>query len=92
MGRMVRKQLYIEPRQEELLKRRARELGVTEAELIRRGIDQIGFAPAGLPLDRNAWEEAKTLIQKRLRLDVPQTGRSWTRDELHDERFERFSR
>lgn len=92
MGRMVRKQLYIEPRQEELLKRRARELGVTEAELIRRGIDQIGFAPTGLPLDNSAWEEAKTLIQKRLRLDVPQTGRSWTRDELHDERFERLSR
>ena len=92
MGRMVRKQLYIEPRQEELLKRRAQELGVTEAQLIRRGIDQIGLAPAGLPLDHKAWEEAKALIQKRLRISVPQTGRSWTRDELHEERFERPSR
>lgn len=36
---MIRKQLYIEPRQEEALKRRAHELGVSEAELVRRALD-----------------------------------------------------
>jgi hypothetical protein len=36
MRRMVRKQVYIEPEQDALLKRRAAQLGVTEAELIRR--------------------------------------------------------
>lgn len=91
MSRMVRKQVYIEPRQEELLKRQARELGTTEAELIRRGIDQIGRAPAARPADRRAWEEAKAFIQQRMRLTAPQTGRSWTRDELYDERLQRFS-
>ena len=91
MSRMVRKQLYIEPDQEALLKRRAAELGVTEAELIRRAIDQVGSYPRGLLPDRDAWEEAKALIQKRQRVTVPQAGRSWTREELYGERLERSS-
>lgn len=84
MSRMVRKQVYIEPEQEKLLKRRAKELGVTEAELVRRGIDQIARPGALLPLDPKAWDEAKKLIRERMRLKVPQTGRAWTREELHD--------
>jgi len=36
---MVRKQLYISDEQEQLLKRRAHELGTTEAELMRRALD-----------------------------------------------------
>jgi hypothetical protein len=53
MRKMVRKQVYIELEQEELLKRRARELGVTESELIRRGINQIVRGAAALPMDRD---------------------------------------
>jgi hypothetical protein len=41
MSRMVRKQVYIEPEQAELLKQRANELGMSEADLIRRCIDQL---------------------------------------------------
>lgn len=92
MSRMVRKQVYIEPRQDELLKRRAKELGVTEAELIRRAIDQAMRVSAALPPDQQAWEEEKAFIEERMRMDVPQTGRTWTRDELYDERLERYSR
>lgn len=91
MSRMVRKQIYIEPHQEEILKRRAKELGVTEAALIRQAIDQIAYAQATLSRKLKAWEEAKALMQERARMDVPQTGRSWTRDELYEERLERFS-
>lgn len=43
MARMVRKQVYIEPRHEQLLKRRAREWGVSEGEIIRRGLS--AYAP-----------------------------------------------
>ena len=92
MRRMVRKQVYIEPEQDALLKRQAAQLGVTEAELIRRAIDQAGATPRGLPLDQDAWEEAKSIIQERLGITVPQTGRSWTREELYEERLERLSR
>ena len=94
MSRMVRKQIYIEPHQEQLLKRRAAELQISEAELVRRAIDQIGRASTILPSDLRirAWEEEKAFIEKHRKMNVPQTGRSWTRDELYDERLERYSR
>lgn len=40
MEEMIRKQVYIEPRQERLLKERARRYRVTEADLIRQAIDR----------------------------------------------------
>jgi hypothetical protein len=36
---MVRKQLYIDLQQDALLKRKARELGLSEAEVVRRALD-----------------------------------------------------
>jgi hypothetical protein len=89
---MVRKQVYIEVGQEDILKRRAKEIGVSEAELIRRGIEQVGRVGVPLRRDPRAWEEAKRLIQQRMAIAAPQTGRGWTREELYEERLERFSR
>ena len=91
MGRKVRKQIYIEPRQDEMLKRRAQELGVTQAELMRRCIDQIGRVPLALPPDQRAWEEARAFIRERIGIAAPQTGRAWTRAELYDERLQSYS-
>lgn len=91
MPRMIRKQIYIELRQEELLKRRAKQLGIPESELIRRGIDQISRVPLNLTPDLQAWEEAKAFIKQRMNIVAPQTGRDWTRDDLYDERFKRYS-
>jgi len=90
---MVRKQVYIEPEQEKRLKQRARELGVSEAELIRRGIDQVTRVPAALPLDRRAWQDELAFIRKRARLrKALGSRRTWTREELYAERLPRFSR
>jgi len=91
MARMIRKQVYIEPEQEELLKRRSRELGVSEAMLIRRGIEEVAQRGPSSVLDRRAWEEALAFMKERAKMKVPQTGRSWTREELYEERLERFS-
>ena len=91
MARMVRKQVCIEPEQEEFLKRRAKELGVTEAELIRRGIDETSRVPFTPFPDRRAWEEAKAFIVHRMSVVVPQTGREWTREDLYDEQLKSFS-
>jgi len=92
MGHMVRKQVYITAEQDELLKRRAKALGVSEAQVVRQGIELASRSAASLPFDRKAWEEEKQFIRKRMRMRVPQTGRSWTREELYDERFERYAR
>ena len=92
MARMIRKQVYIEPGQEELLKRRSRELGVSEAALIRRGIDEVAHRGPLAALDREAWKEELAFMKERAKMKVPQTGRGWTREELYEERLERFSR
>ena len=82
IARMMRKQIFIEPEQDRLLKRRARELGVTESDLIRRGIDQVDRAHAGLPPDRAAWRDELTFIRGRARIQELGGTRGWTREEL----------
>lgn len=90
MTRMVRKQVYIEPRHDALLKRRARELGVTEAELIRRGIEYITAADADEEEEReDAWAELDAAMEEAAQVIAPQTGRQWTREELYEERIDR---
>ena len=42
--KMVRKQVYITAEQDEKLKAAAAELGVTEAELVRRAVDALDVA------------------------------------------------
>lgn len=90
MARMIRKQFYIEPHQDEQLKKRARELGITEAELVRQCIDQMCRAPMPMPRDPAAWQEARSFILQRMQLSAPQTGRAWRREELYDERLGRI--
>ena len=90
MGRMVRKQVYIDQEHDELLKRRAAELGVTEPELIRQGIEVVTRKPVGGLLDDEAWEEELAFIEERAR-NLPATGenRNWTREEIYHERWDR---
>ena len=81
---MVRKQVYIEPRHERLLKTRAKQLGVTEAELIRRSLEQTLTAPGVVRRDPEAWESFMQSVRRRMRLRVRPSRRTWTRDELYD--------
>lgn len=94
MGRMVRKQVYIESDQDAFLKRRARELRVTEAELIRRAIESFAEQSDRGPTPEEAWAEELAFIEERAKLVAPKstTGRGWTREELYDERPKRYSR
>ena len=81
---MVRKQVYIEPRQEWLLKTRAKQLGVTEAELIRRSLEQTLTAPGVVRRDPEAWEAFMRSVRRRMRLRVPQAPKTRTRNDLYD--------
>lgn len=95
MGRMVRKQVYIEEEHDARLKRCARERGVTESQLIREGIERVTGTHAAAYRDRQAWQDALAFMRERQRLvgKVPhQEGRGWTREELYEERLARFSR
>jgi len=91
MAKMIRKQFYIKPAHERILKRRARELGVTEAELIRQSIEQVARSARPAP-DPRVWRSIRRYIETHRMMKVPQTGRTWTRDELYEERIARLAR
>ena len=82
---MIRKQVYLVRRQDRLLKARAKQLGVTEAELIRQSLDQSLTSPASaIRPNLEAWEALMRSVRRRMKLKVPQAPRTWTRDELYD--------
>jgi hypothetical protein len=84
MAKMVRKQMYIEPRQETLLKQLAQETGATEAELIRQAIDNqmkvIRFPKQNL----RAWQEERAFITHLIQQGPAPGGRSWRREDLYE--------
>jgi len=82
---MVRKQVYIEPRQDELLKRIASATGATEAEIIREAIDQ--YAAQALTRARrlDAWKRERAFIQDLIDQGPTEGGgRTWRREDLYD--------
>jgi len=95
MARMVRKQVYIQERQQAVLRRMARKQGVSEASVIRQAIDgqldggQTRFAPP----DEEAWRKVLASMRaaqrsKRSRMRT----RAWKRDDLYEERLSRYDR
>jgi hypothetical protein len=95
MARMIRKQVYIQERQQAVLRRTARKQGVSEASVIRQAIDgqldgeQTRFAPP----DEEAWRKVLASMlgarrSKRSRL----RARNWKRDDLYEERLSRYDR
>jgi hypothetical protein len=84
MTRMVRKQIYIEPRQEAILKRLARETGETEAEIIRRVIDRQSVGQVNRRRDLRSWELERAFILRRMAEERIPGKRTWNREELHE--------
>src|SRR5437879_11760475 len=82
--RMTRKQVYIDPRQNRLLKDRARRYRVTEADLIRQAIDRGLERTATRAPDIEAWKRIERFIGRRRSQRVHSAKRTWTRAELYD--------
>lgn len=84
MPQMIRKQVYIETRQERMLKRLARELGITEADLIRQGLDQVLQAGVTVTPSLEAWERERAFIKRWARKGTVKGKRTWRRQDLYD--------
>lgn len=84
--KVIRKQVYIEPHQEALLKRKARALGLTEAELVRQALEKHLRTGEGIRPSLDAWEAEKRFIRDRMKLARGETRkkRRWRREELYD--------
>ena len=94
MSEMVRKQIYISKRQEQILKRLSRSRGISEAALIRQAIDrEVVNASSPLPPGNDdAWQEAVAFMRS-LRSRSAQFSQpyQWDRAELYNERLNRYA-
>lgn len=84
MTTKVRKQIYIEPDQDALLKWLAAEMGVTEAEVIRQAIDRQARLFRFGRRNLRAWEEEQSFIESLIEQGPVSGGRTWRREELHE--------
>jgi hypothetical protein len=93
MAQMIRKQVYIEPHQDKSIKQRARKLGITEAEVIRRAIDGETAVPPFRIRDIGAWDREKAFIARRVSGGgAPPSRRRFQREEIYEERLSRYGR
>ncbi len=85
MGDLIRKQFYITRNQDMLLKSKAKQLGVTEAEIVREAlnhqISKVEFPKEPL----TAWQEEAAYIEKLMNnKQETSLARSWKRNDLYD--------
>jgi len=93
MSQMMRKQIYIQKRQQVLLRRLARARGVSEAELIRQAIDRetiAGSAPAHT--DASALDEIVRFALTRRKQGSAGKSYQWKRVDAYEERLSRYDR
>jgi len=84
VARMVRKQIYLRADQQRRLKQLAKALGLSEAELIRKSLDQAAI-PSGLfHADPSAWEAERRFARARQAKGPLPGARDWRREDLYD--------
>ena len=91
---MIRKQIYIQRRQDAILKKLSQERGVSEAELIRQAIEREAFnilALAASP-DHSAWQELVAYLEARHKTLAAGQAYRWNREEIYAERETRWVR
>ncbi len=93
MTQMIRKQIYIQRRQQRLLKRLARRQGVSEAEIIRQAIDQQvqSAASRSLPPDPQALEAVIQFAIERRRISAGAEPYQWKREDAYEGRDQRLA-
>ena len=94
MTTKVRKQIYLEKRQNQQLKRLAEARGVSQAEVIRELIDAqaIHTARATVAPDPGAWDAILQFIQQRAETGIVGEPYQWNRDDAYEEREARLVR
>ncbi len=84
MPTKVRKQVYIELRQQRLLKRLADKMGVAESEIIRQALDLHMRELQRADQRAQAWQEERAFIQEWMKQGRVPGGRKWKRADLYE--------
>jgi len=89
---MIRKQIYIQERQEVLLKHLSQARGLSEAEIIRQAIERelAGASTQPVAPDRSAWQELVAFLEVRQETALKGTPYQWNRAEIYAERENRW--
>ncbi len=90
---MVRKQFYIHKRQDALLKRLAKQRGVSEAEIIRQALEREGEAPTPVLRDsKKALDEIIAYVRSLRDRPEFMAGEPYkfNREEIYEERESRW--
>lgn len=95
---MIRKQVYLDQRHDRMLKRRARQRGVTEAAIIREALDRAEVGASSVSgrspsLDPAAGERTVVFMRSlAARRPKGPAGRTWTREGLYEDRIGRWAK
>src|SRR3954453_21950447 len=73
---MIRKQVYIEPLHDRMLKQRARQRGVTEAEIIREALDRVDSSAGERTVNVESARLAIAFMRSLARGPRPPNGRA----------------
>jgi hypothetical protein len=84
MSVKVRKQIYLEPEQEVVLKRLSQQTGMSEAGIIRQAVDRQTRLLRFRRRDRQAWERELAFIEGLLQQGPVSGGRTWRREDLYE--------
>jgi len=88
---MIRKQIYIPPRQNLMLKRLAKQRGVSEAEVIRQALEREAGRAEAVDNGERAFAEMVAFAERR---NEKYAGKGepyqWNRDEIYEERESRW--
>ena len=92
--KMVRKQVYITPEQDKKLKECSQRLGVSEAELIRRGLELVDHEGDIWRMQRlAAWARVQAIMDEHIRTRPEGSGiDKFDREEVYAERLDRPGR
>lgn len=94
MEQMIRKQIYIQRRQEALLKRAAKQRGMSQAEIIRHALERELGTSTMRPAhqDADAFDRITRFIASRRRTKTKAQPYRWQREDAHQERTRRLER
>ena len=81
---MVRKQVYLEPRQQRMLKALAKQRSVTEAEIIRAALDRYLDEQETARSREAAWKRERAFIEEWMKAPRAEEKRTWRREDLYD--------
>lgn len=84
MPAKIRKQIYIEPEQEVLLKLLVQETGSTEAAIVRQALAQYTQSLQMPQRDLRAWEQERLFIQNAIAQGAIPGHRTWQRQDLYE--------